>query len=138
MRALAHLRTSAVAIATILAMLLVPACGSLCATMNHCSTSSVSSKSDSCHHGDMSASSNPKAQSLATQASCGRQIPLVATFAAPESYFQLRFVDAAVGASSIDLTNHALALDSHGYEFLVSSESPQNGIPLKNLSILRI
>jgi hypothetical protein len=138
MRALAHLRTSAVAIATILAMLLVPACGSLCATMNHCSTNAASADSDSCHHTNMSAQSDSETQSLSSQAFCGQQAPLVATFVAPESYSQLRLVDAAVAASSIDLTNHVIALDSHRYEFFASSESPQDSIPLENLFVLRI
>jgi hypothetical protein len=138
MRALVHFRSSAVAIATILAMLLVPACGSLCATMSHCSASQVPANSDSCHHGDVFASPDFETKSLASQASCGRQAPLVATLAAPESYFQLRFADAAVAASPIDLTNHAIALDNHRYEFLVSNESPQKSIPLENLSVLRI
>jgi hypothetical protein len=135
MRALTRFRTSAIAIATILAMLLVPACGSFCASMNHCSTSDASANADSCHHGDMSVSHDSAAQSLSSQPSCGQQASSGATLAAPESHFQLQSVEAAV--SSISLASGANALDSHRFEFFVSNESPRSS-PLENLSILRI
>jgi hypothetical protein len=138
MCALAHFRTSVIAIATILAMLLVPACGSLCATMNHCSTTEASANSDSCHHGDMSARSDSETQSISSNTSCGGQLPVAATLASPESYFQLRSVESTVAAPSVDLTKYAVALDGYRNEFLSSKESPRNSSPFENLSVLRI
>jgi hypothetical protein len=136
MRVFPNLRTSAVAIATIIAMLLVPACGSLCATMTHCSTSAASAYSEACHHANMSGQS--EALSLSSQSSCGQRTPLVAILTVSESSFQLPSVDTVIAASPISAPHHTSTLDSHCYESLHSNESPQNPVPLENLSILRI
>jgi hypothetical protein len=136
MRALVHLRTSATAIAVVLALLIVPACGSLCAAMNHCSTSAVSPNPDSCHHADMSAQSNSEA--LSSPASCGGQAPLLAVLGNSVTSTQFESVDAASAPFSSNALIHSATLKNSSVDSLSSNESPQNNIPLENLSILRI
>jgi hypothetical protein len=136
MRTLVNLRLSATAIAVILAMLLVPACGSLCAGMNHCSTNSTSASSDSCHHADMSAQSDSK--TLSSPTSCGEQSRLLAILSSTDTSIQLKAVDAApTPFSSTDLI-HTATPKNIPAESLFSNESPQESIPLKNLPVLRI
>lgn len=86
----------------------------------------------------MSARSNSETQSHSSQVSCGQQTPLVAILTISDSYFQLPSVDAAIAAYSIDLSNYAIALSGHHAEVSALRESPQNNIPLENLSVLRI
>ncbi|HUE43050.1 MAG TPA: hypothetical protein VMP12_05775 [Candidatus Sulfotelmatobacter sp.] len=137
MRTLAHLRNPAVAIATILAMLIVPACGSLCAAMNHCATSTVSSNADGCHHADMSVQPDPDALSLSSPASCGQQAPLLAVLTDSGSSIQLKSIAAAIAPFAIDAPEHAITPNSGPNECLSAKESP-HGIPLENLSVLRV
>jgi hypothetical protein len=137
MRTLAHLRTSAIAVATILAMLFVPACGPLCAAMNHCSSSAASANSDSCHHASMSTQLDSETLSFSSQASCGQQSPLVAILTSSESSLQPLSTNTAIAASG-NLPNRTITPASRPHDFLPSKESPQNSIPLENLSILRI
>jgi hypothetical protein len=134
---LAHLRTSAVAIVAILAMLLVPACGSLCAAMNHCSTSTISPNSDSCHHTGMSADSDSAASSFTSPASCGQQVPPQAVLASSETSSQFKFVVAPLAPSSIEIPARSITLNGRPHKFPSAKESPQR-IPLESLSILRI
>jgi hypothetical protein len=134
---LAHLRNPAVAIATILAMLIVPACGSLCAAMNHCATSTVSSNSDGCHHADMSIQSDPDALSLSSPASCGQQAPLLAVLTDSGSSIQVKSIATAIAPFAIIAPEHAITLNSSPNESLSAKESPHS-IPLENLSVLRV
>jgi hypothetical protein len=139
MRALLYLRTSIIAFATILATMVVPACGSLCAAMAHCSRGDVSANSDSCHHADALALSGDFAtSSLSSQASCGRQTPPVAILTASESSIQLDSFRTANAPLSIDVPAHAATLNIHLHDFLPSTESPQRNIPLEKLSVLRV
>jgi hypothetical protein len=137
MRALAHLRTPAIAIVAILALLLVPACGSLCSAMNHCSASTVSANSDACHHSDMSAQSGSETLSFSSPGSCGQQTPPQAILAGPESSTQLKFVFAARTPSLNNISASAITWNSRPYQSPSAEESPQS-IPLENLSVLRI
>jgi hypothetical protein len=136
MRALPHLRTSAVAVLTILAMLIVPACGSLCAAMNHCSSGTTSSESDACHHANISAQSDSGA--LSSQATCGQQNPLLAVLAASDSSIQLQSTFAASALFSIGNPGNAFKIADRSGEFPSSKDSPQQSTSLENLSVLRI
>ena len=140
MRILHNFRTSFIALTAVVAMLLVPACGSLCAAMAHCSTSAASanSNSDSCHHTNMSAQSDSETQSLSSDASCGQQAPLLAILAGSDSSIRIESIDTANPLPSIDLPIRAVAPNNHRHDFLPSKESPQSSIPLENLSVLRI
>lgn len=138
MRSFSNFRTSVVAIATIVAMLLIPGCGSLCATMTHCSTSAVSGNSEGCHHTDMSSQSDSDAYSLSAQTSCGQQTGLVAILTGSDSSVQFESAGAANTLLLIEIPAHVIALNSGLHDFLVSKESPQQSIPLENLFILRI
>jgi hypothetical protein len=135
MRTLINLRASATAIAVIVAMLLVPACGSLCAAMNHCSASASSASSDSCHHADMSAQSDSK--TLSSPTSCGEQSPLLAILSGTDTSIQFKSVGATAPFSSTNLIRSAASKNILA-ESLSAKESPQESIPLENLSILRI
>jgi hypothetical protein len=130
--------TSFIAVAAILAMLVVPACGSLCAAMTHCSTSTVSAGSENCHHLDMSAQSDSEASSFSSQVSCGQQTPLVAVLTSFESSLQIESGSAANTALSIDVPAHAASLNHHALDFSLQKPSPQQAIPLENLSVLRV
>jgi hypothetical protein len=136
MRALPHLRTSAIAIVTILAMLIVPACGSLCASMSNCSSSAASADSDACHHENVAA--YPDSETLSSSASCNQQSPLVAILAASDSSFQLESVLAANASLLLGGTNHVSGPDSQVDEFSSLEKLHQQSIPLENLSVLRI
>jgi hypothetical protein len=136
MRALPILRISAIAIVTILAMLVVPACGSLCASMNHCSSNAASAEPDACHHAKMSAESDSGA--VSSPVSCGQQSPPLAILATSDSSVQLKSVFAANPPSSIDNLRYAFALAARSDEFPSSKESPQQSISLESLSVLRI
>ncbi|HEY2823366.1 MAG TPA: hypothetical protein VGJ06_20145 [Candidatus Acidoferrum sp.] len=136
MRSLVNLRASATAIAVILAMLLVPACGSLCAAMNHCSTSATSASSDSCHHADMSAQSDSK--TLSSPASCGEKAPLLAILSGSDPTIQFNAINAATAPFSSNVLIHTATPKNISAESLSSNESPQESIPLENLSVLRI
>jgi hypothetical protein len=136
MRVLPNLRTSTIAIVTILAMLLVPACGSLCAAMNHCSSTAPSTDSDACHHANVSAQSG--SESLSSPASCSQQLPLLAILAASDSSIQLESVFAAQASLSIDTPINAFTVNSQFREFPSSTDSPQQSSPLESLSVLRI
>ena len=138
MYTLRNFRTFFIAVAAILAMLIVPACGSLCAAMTHCSASTASAGNESCHHADMSAQSDSEASSLSSLASCGQQTPLFATLTNSESSLQLEFASAANALFSTDLQSYAAVLNSHRLDFLPSEISPQQSIPLENLSVLRV
>jgi|SRR5215470_19095578 len=135
MRVFANLRASAIAMITILALVLVPACGSLCAAMNHCSASTDSAEADTCHHANMSAQSDSGV--LSSPVSCGQQAPLMAILAATDSSIQLQSVSAASAVVSIDASNHAFTLENRVHEF-PSKDSPQQRVPLESLSVLRI
>src|ERR1700722_4959823 len=136
MRALSNLRISAIAIVTILAMLIVPACGSLCASMNHCSSSAASAEPDACHHANMSSQSYP--EPLSSPASCGQQSPLLATLAASDSSLQLESAFGANALFSIDVADHASTPDSRLPKFSYLEQSPQQSAPRESLSVLRI
>lgn len=130
--------TSFIAVAAILAMLAVPACGSLCSAMTHCSTIAVSAGSDTCHHVDTSAQSDSEASSLSSQAACGQQTPLVAVLTSFESSLQIESGGAANALFPIDIQTHAVTLNRHVLDFSLQKQSPQQSIPLENLSILRV
>jgi hypothetical protein len=139
MRALPHLRNSAIAIVTILALLIVPACGSLCARMNHCSSGfsgAASNDSDSCHHANISSQSD--SETLSSLATCSPPSPVAAILVASDTSVELKSVSAANAAFSIDNPDHASASANPFREFSSSKESPQQSIPLENLSVLRI
>jgi hypothetical protein len=136
MRALSNLRTSTIAIVTILALLVVPACGSLCAAMSHCSSGAASADADACHHANMSA--QPGSETLSSSASCGQPSPLQAILATSDSSIQLESVFEANAPFSIDNPSHALALNGQLYRSRSPKESPQQSIPLESLSVLRI
>jgi len=138
MRAFAHLRTPAVAFVTILAMLLVPACGSLCAAMNHCSMSTTSANSDGCHHADMSATADSDTFSVSSQSSCGQQAPLVAVLTGSEPSIQLKSDVVAHVPLSIEVPNRALSQNNRAYESPNQKQWPQQGSPLESFSVLRI
>jgi hypothetical protein len=130
--------TSFIAVAAILAMLVVPACGSLCAAMTHCSTSTVSAGSENCHHLDMSAQSDSEASSFSSQVSCGQQTPLVAVLTSFESSLQIESGSEANTLLSIDIPANAATLDRYIRDFLLLEQWPQQTIPLENLSVLRV
>jgi len=136
MRAVPHLRTSAIAIVAILAMLVVPACGSLCAAMNHCSSGAASAEPDACHHTNMSAQSD--SGTLSSPASCGQQSPLLAILAASDSSIQLQSKFAANAFFSIDDPDYAFPLADRSDNFPSSKDSPQQSTGLESLSVLRI
>lgn len=136
MRAIVNLRASATAITVILAMLLVPVCGSLCPAMNHCSTSAASTSSDSCHHADMSAQSH--SQTLSSPASCGEQAPLLAVLSTSNTSVQFKYVDSATAPFPGALPIHVTALNIRSVDSFALNGSPQENIPLENLSVLRI
>jgi hypothetical protein len=136
MRALPKFRTSAIAIVTILAMLIVPACGSLCAAMNRCSSSSASAEPDACHHANMSTQSDSAA--LSSPASCNQPAPLLAILAASDSSVQLKSVFAANASFSAYIPDHSSALPNRFHEFPHLKQSPQQSTPLETLSVLRI
>src|SRR5580704_4254970 len=112
MRALPHLRNSAIAIVTILALLIVPACGSLCAEMSHCSSGAASAESDACHHANIAARS--------------------------DSDVQLKSVFAADAPVSINNPDQIFSVADRLHGFLSPNESPQQSTPLQSLSVLRI
>ena len=136
MRTLINLRAPAAAIAVILAMLLVPACGSLCAAMNHCSASASSATSDTCHHTDMSAQSD--SNTLSSPTSCGEQSPLLAILSGTDTSLQFKSPHAVAPPFSSSQLIHATTPKNISAESLPSNESPQESIPLENLSVLRI
>jgi hypothetical protein len=136
MRALVNLRATVIAVAVILAMLLVPACGSLCAAMNHCSTNATSASSDSCHHADMSAQSD--SNTLSSPASCGEPASLLAILIGSDTSIPFKSVDAVPAPFSADLSIHTAAPKNTSVQSLSSNESPQESLPLENLSVLRI
>jgi hypothetical protein len=133
-----NIRLSVVAIATILAMLLVPACGSLCTAMTHCPTSTVSASSDDCHHAGMSAMPDSEARSLSSEASCSQQTPLFAIVTSPTSSIHSESKVAANMPLSIDRPAQNLNLNLDRQKFLRLKDSPQQSIPLDNISVLRI
>jgi hypothetical protein len=135
MRTLPNLRTSTIAIIAILALLLVPACSSLCTAMNHCSSGTASAESDACHHANVSAHSD--SETLSSSTSCNQPAPLLAILAASDSLL-LKSVFAADASFSIDISVRASTLANRFHEFQSLRESPQESIPLENLSILRI
>jgi hypothetical protein len=141
MRAFPNIRTPAIAIATILAMLLVPACGSLCAAMNHCSTAAVNSNSDACHHGDISAAASDYISlSISSPASCGDQAPVLAVLTSSDEFSQLKSGSQSIVPFAIDSPNRTSALVSPLHESLSADESPQTRqtLPIEALSVLRI
>ena len=138
MRTLQNFRASAIALVTIVAMLLVPACGSVCAAMSHCSASAVSSNPDSCHHTDTEMQTDTQSLSFSSAAMCGEQAPLIAALAPKESSTQLDFSNTVAAAVSIVPAAQAFASHFHQIEPISSNESLQPSIPLENLSILRI
>ena len=138
MRTLKNLRAPAIAIVTIIAVLFFPACGSLCAAMNHCSTSAVSSNADSCHHTDAAMRSDVSTLSVSSAATCGEQAPLVAVLTNSESSVQLSSSNLVATPFSFASRTQAVVSPIHPINALVSNESPQQSIPLANLSILRI
>ena len=136
MQALPKLRSSLIAIVTILAMLVVPACGSLCSTMSHCS-STIAAADSECHHAEML--QQTVSVSFSSQVSCGQQTPLLAILSASDSSsIQVDSVVAAVTPVSIGVSVDAVAVHSRFGEFLSSKDSPQQSIPLENLSVLRV
>jgi hypothetical protein len=138
MRTLVNLRPSVIAIVTIIAMLLVPLCGTSCAAMSHCSTSAVSATAEGCHHADMSGQSDSEDSTLSSQAACAQQAPLMAILASSESSAQLSSVLAMDRPLSIDSRARNLTPDRHFRAFLLSIDSLQTSIPFENLSVLRI
>ena len=140
MRAFAKLRTFIVALTSVLAMVLVPACGSVCAAMTHCSTSTVAANSDRCHHTDLSTQSDSEGQSISSDASCGQQTPLLAilTSSSSDSSIQLDSLAPANAALAIESSIHRVTLSGYANDFFPSKGSPQQSIPLENLSVLRI
>jgi hypothetical protein len=135
MRGLSNLRTSGIAIVTILAMLIVPACGSLCAAMNHCSSSTSSVESDACHHANMSAQSD--FGTLSSSAWCNQQLPLQAILVDSDSSVQLKSALAFASPTWIKKTDHA-SLAGQIHEFSSSNEKPQQSTRFERLSVLRI
>jgi|SRR5579863_1868004 len=138
MRALANLRTPIIALATVLAMLLVPSCGSVCAAMTHCSKSAVAANSDGCHHTDSFAQSDSEAHSISSDAICGQQTPRFAILTSSDSTVLLGSVPTANALVSIDTETLAFMQDRQVHDFLPSKDSPQQSIPLVNPSVLRI
>ncbi len=138
MRILQNFRASAIAIVTIVAMLFVPACGSVCAAMNHCSGPAVSSNPDSCHHSDTAMQAATSSFSFSSAAMCGEQAPLIAALMPQESSARVQSSNTSPVAFSIVPPTYALASHFRHKEPLASNESPQRSIPLENLSILRI
>jgi hypothetical protein len=135
MRALPNLRTSAIAIVAILAMLIVPACGSLCAAMNHCSSSADSAEPDACHHANMSA--QPDSEGLSSPASCSQPAPLLAILATSDSSVQLKSVSAPNASFAANVADHSFVASKQLHE-LRYLKPPQQSTPLETLSILRI
>jgi hypothetical protein len=138
MRALPNLRSSIVAIAIILALAFVPACGSLCSTMTYCSSSSVSAESDSCHHTDMSAQTDSDAFALSSQALCNQQTPLLAILTASDLSIQLESVNAAKTLLPVAVPAYAANLKNQFHNLVPTKDSHKQSIPLANLSVLRI
>ena len=84
----------------------------------------------------MSAQSDSDEQSLASDALCiGQQTPLLAIVTASDSSVQIESIGAV---HFLDIPTHAVTLDSHLDNFSPSKESPQQGIPLESLSVLRV
>src|SRR5690349_19370703 len=106
-----------IAFVAVLAMLVVPACGSLCAAMTHCSTSDVSAGSENCHHVDMSAQSDSEASSFSSQVSCSQQTPLVAVLTSFESSLKIESRDATISLVSIDAPAHSVTVSHHVLDF---------------------
>jgi hypothetical protein len=107
--------------------------------MNHCSASSAgaaSSDSDACHHANLSAQSD--SDTVSSLASCSQPSPIAAILAASEASVQLKSVSAANAAFSIDNSDHASTPVNRFREFSSLEKSPQQSIPLENLSVLRI
>src|ERR1700744_6361300 len=115
MRALPNLRTSAIAIVTVLALLIVPACGSLCSAMNHCASNASSANSDSCHHAHMSTQSD--SGTLSSLASCNQQPSILAILGASDSSTQPQTELAPGGTLSIDESGFALPLTNRSDKF---------------------
>jgi hypothetical protein len=136
MRALANLKASIVAIVTILALLIVPACGSLCAAMNQCSSTAPSADSDTCHHTNMSAQSD--SETLSSLGSCSQPAPLMAILSASDSSVQIESVYNAHAPYSIQTPKKAFTPNSQLREFPVLRDSAQQSTPLESLSVLRI
>ncbi len=137
MRALPNLRRSIAAVATIFALLFVPACGSLCATMTHCSTNALSAESEGCHHSDTSAQADSDVLSLSSQTSCGQQTPPLAILWGSDSSVRFELVSTANAQLSIYLPMHAVSLFGQLHNLRLSKDSPQQSIPLANLTVLR-
>ena len=135
MRALPRLRASAVAAVTILAMLIVPACGSLCAAMHHCSSSAMATDAEDCHHAGMSA--QPDSVAVSSLASCGQQLPLLAILTVPELSAQIQSLAATDAPVPIDVSNHIFALNSRFNPFVFLHQAPQQSVPLEKFSVLR-
>jgi hypothetical protein len=136
MRKLQNHRAVVIAIVTIVAMLFVPACGSVCAAMSHCSTTAASSNADTCHHADAAIQSGTQSLSSSSTAMCGEQAPLLAVLMNSKTSVQLYSSNTL--AASVSLADQNVAPRVSQVETSPSNESPQRSIPLENLSILRI
>jgi hypothetical protein len=121
----------------ILAMLFVPACGSFCAAMTHCSTENVSASAESCHHSDVSGQADSES-SLSSQASCIQQPAQLAVLAGNESSTDARFSGSSNVSVSLDVPSFAVTIGSCSNNSVPVAESPQQSIPLEKLSILRV
>jgi len=137
MRAFPNLQRSIVALATVVALLFVPTCGSLCATMTHCSTNAISAESEGCHHPDTSAQADSDALSPSSKTSCDQRTSPLAILPGSDFSIRLEFVSAANSLFPVDLPMHAVGLSSHVRNLTSSKDSPQQSIPLANLTVLR-
>src|SRR5579863_10243600 len=124
MRVLVNLRPF-IAIATIIAMLFVPVCGTSCATMGDCSTNAVAASAEGCHHAEMHGQSDSEDSMLSSQAACAQQPLLMAILASSESSVQLPSVLDIDAPLSIDSPVRNLAPDRHLRAFLLSIDSLQ-------------
>jgi len=138
MRTLLNLRASVIAIVATLAMLIVPACGSFCSAMTNCSSTAISPNSDSCHHSDMSDQVDAASPSISSPTLCNPQSPLLAILATSDSSIRSESLVAAVLPFSNAAPTNAPTLSTVTRTFFLPEDSPQQSIPLENLSILRI
>jgi hypothetical protein len=139
MRLSANLRASSIATVTILAVLLVPACGSICASMHHCSPSTTMSSSGDCHHITASSPSDSNDISPSSAMSCGQQSPLPAVLTDSESSAQQKSENSSSAfLASIVLLARAATTNAYTCPPSFAEKSPQHTVPADSISVLRI
>jgi hypothetical protein len=129
---------AAIAALTILAMFIVPLCGTLCATPNHClaQIAAAQLESDACHHVTMSGSADASG-AITSGMNCGQPETIAV---APDETNSPSHADRTFTlASSIAATQHEVpTLAARRASLLVSNTGSPSTNTLVHSAILRI